>query len=210
MSSTTSFNFQEVDRQRIARELHDTSLQTLAHLSQQCELASLYMDKDIIQAKLELASICDNLDRVIDEIRSVIFDLRPMQFDDLGFKQTIERLADQLKFSSDLKFVLDLDEIYSDDSSMLLNLYRVIQEACNNIIKHANASTVHIIIKNTEDKISISILDDGEGFDVSDDHQLENHYGLRIMRERMESINGSFTIDSEKNKGTKILITLPK
>ena len=82
---------QEIDRQRIANDLHDTSLQTLAHLTHQIELASLYIDKDTVRAKLELAEVNKELREVIDEIRATIFDLRPMTFDDIGLKEAIER-----------------------------------------------------------------------------------------------------------------------
>ena len=83
------FEIQELDRRRIARDLHDTSLQNLSHLIHKLELVSMYMDKDMIRAKLELASVSKNINHIIDEIRMVIYDLRPMVFDDLGLKNAI-------------------------------------------------------------------------------------------------------------------------
>lgn len=83
------FEIQELDRRRIARDLHDTSLQNLSHLIHKLELVSMYMDKDMIRAKLELASVSKNINHIIDEIRMVIYDLRPMVFDDLGLKMRL-------------------------------------------------------------------------------------------------------------------------
>ena len=90
-------DIQEKERQRIARELHDSSVQNLTHLIHMIELSSMFIDQDPIRAKLELASCSKNLKSVIDEIRETIFNLRPMSFDDLGFKQSIDDLITKLK-----------------------------------------------------------------------------------------------------------------
>ena len=91
---------QEDERKRIARDLHDTSLQNLAHLIHKIELSSMYIDVDPNQAKLELASVNKKLREIIDEIRSILFDLRPMTFDDLGLKAALERLLMNLMAKS--------------------------------------------------------------------------------------------------------------
>lgn len=85
-NNLTIFKVQEEERQRIARDLHDTSLQNLTHLIHKIELSSLYIDKDPIQAKLELSIVEKSLRKTIEEIRNIIYDLRPMSFDDLGLK----------------------------------------------------------------------------------------------------------------------------
>ena len=99
---------QEKERQRIARDLHDTSLQSLAYLVYKVELVSLYMDKDPVKAKLELAGFKNDIKRVIDEIRNYIFDMRPMSFDDLGIRETLEKLFNML--NPDDKFIIEYEK----------------------------------------------------------------------------------------------------
>ena len=89
MKQLSVLDVQEKERQRIARDLHDSSLQNLTHLVHKVELSSLYIDQDPIKAKLELATVEQGLRKVIDDIRNRIYDLRPMSFDDLGLKETL-------------------------------------------------------------------------------------------------------------------------
>ena len=86
-----SFDSQELERKRIASELHDTSLQDLTHIIYQIELSELYIDLDPTKAKLELEDISNQLRKVIQDIRNTIFDLRPMSFDDLGLEEAINQ-----------------------------------------------------------------------------------------------------------------------
>lgn len=95
---------QEKERQRIARDLHDTSLQNLTHLIHKIELTSLYMDKDSVKAKLELATVEKGIRKVIEDIRNSIFDLRPMLVDDLGLKDTIEKMIAVVNHEKNFKF----------------------------------------------------------------------------------------------------------
>ena len=133
---------QEKERQRIARDLHDSSLQNLTHLVHKIELSSLYIDQDPIKAKLELATVEKNLRKVIEDIRNSIFDLRPMSFDDLGIKETIEKML--LMINQDKKFQIetDIEDIRPNISDskriiILLSIYRIIQECVQNSIKHS-------------------------------------------------------------------------
>ena len=100
-------DIKEKERQRIARDLHDVSLQNLAHLVHKVELSSLYIDKDPIRAKLELASIQQELKQVIDEMRTVVYNLHPMSLEDLGLKETIERMI--LMANKENKFFIETD-----------------------------------------------------------------------------------------------------
>ena len=92
----TILNIQEEDRQRIARDLHDSSLQNLTHLLHKIELCSLYIDEDSVKAKLELSVVNKVLRETIDEMRNIVYDLRPMTFDDLGLKAAFERLLEDI------------------------------------------------------------------------------------------------------------------
>lgn len=206
------FEIQERERQRIARDLHDCSLQNLTHIVHKVELASMYIDKDVIQAKLELASISKNIKEVIEEIRNTIFDLRPMQFDDFGLRESIEQLVEKIKRESSLDIVCNVDEnINCSDKSVLMSIYRIVQECINNAVKHSNGKLVEINIKKKDDYFDISISDNGEGFDVEEifNEKTKKHFGLMILEERVNILHGTINIESELEKGTKVHIQLP-
>ncbi|MCM1193608.1 MAG: sensor histidine kinase [Butyrivibrio sp.] len=201
-------NIQEEDRQRIARDLHDTSLQNLAHLIHKIELSSLYIDEDAIKAKLELSVVNNVLRKTIDEIRNTIFDLRPMTFDDLGLKASLERLLSNFNESQKYFIETDIDDVSCENNLVLVSLYRVIQECLNNIEKHADAEKIVFSCKSSDGKCMVLIQDDGKGFDRSKSPE-GKHFGLSLMKERIDLINGKFQISSEEKKGTSIQIEVP-
>lgn len=202
---------QEKERQRIARDLHDTSLQNLASLVHKIELASLYIDKDTIQAKLELETVSKGLKAVIDEIRNTIFDLRPMHFDDLGFIDTINGLFVKLKESySSFDFDIHINYIDCTNDIILMTIYRVVQEACENAVKHSNGNKVHVVIEQSNNICNILIEDNGCGFDIEETQKLiDKHYGIEILKERVMLLGGDIQYQSVINKGTKIIIQIP-
>lgn len=202
-------NLLEKDRQRIARELHDTSLQNLAHLVHKIELSSLYIDQDILKAKLELSVVNKILKDTIGEIRNTIFDLRPMTFDDLGLKAAIERLLSCMNESK--KYIIEqkIEDVSCETSDLiLLSIYRVIQECLNNIDKHASAQNIWIKCRKKENRYIIDIRDNGKGFDVVEIPP-DKHFGLSMMKERVELLKGKMTLSSEVNKGTKLHVEIP-
>jgi len=207
-----SLDIQEKDRQRIARDLHDTSLQNLAHLIHKIELSSMYIDKDPIQAKLELASINKNMKTIIEDIRNTIFDLRPMSFDDLGFADMLQDFIRKLQDRYKITVYSDIDNIKSDNNILLISLYRVIKECCLNAMEHSGCSTLYVKVKNNlgMQSIDVNIKDDGTGFDVVEaSANMSNHYGLKIMQERIELLGGKISIMSEYGNGTDITISVP-
>lgn len=202
---------QEMERKRIAQELHDTSLQNLAHTIQEIELAKLYMDHDTLRAKLELSNISIDLKNIIDDIRQTIFNLCPMTLDDLGFNNAIERYLDGIKKQYNFNLNTNIDNISIDYSNTALNIYRIIQECISNIINHAKANNISIDIKQTNNYIIIIINDDGIGFNVDmvTHSEKNNHFGLLIIKERIELLNGTYDIISKEQEGTKINIKIP-
>ncbi|MBQ7359451.1 MAG: sensor histidine kinase [Lachnospiraceae bacterium] len=204
-------DIQEKERQRIARDLHDTSLQNLAHLVHKIELSSLFIDQDPLRAKLELASINKNLREVIDEIRETIFDLRPMSFDDLGLKESFERLFFKLKQSNtSIDISYDIEDIKCNNDLILMTIFRVVQECCSNAIKHSGGNLLSVSMKQKEDYYEISIEDNGVGFDIEETkHMKQNHFGLKVMKERVELLGGKVLMKSIKGQGTKVIFEIP-
>lgn len=201
-------NIQEEDRQRIARDLHDSSLQNLAHLVHKIELSSLYIDKDPLKAKLELSTINKHLKETIDEIRNTIFDLRPMSFDDLGLKAAFEDLLFNINENNEYKIDAEIDEILSDDNIVLVSIFRIVQECMFNIVKHAEADAIYFRCKCRNNKCNIQIKDNGKGFEKTTEDG-KKHFGLSLMKERVELLCGFLEIHSEIGKGTEVSIEIP-
>ena len=205
-----SFENQELDRKRIASELHDTSLQDLTHIIHQIELSSLYIDVDATKAKLELEDISNQLRKVIQDIRNTIFDLRPMSFDDLGLEEAIDEYISFIKKKYNINFVTSIDNINYIEEKKKLAIYRIIQECLMNSAKHADAQVVNLKLKDLESEIIIIIEDDGVGIDQNKTSDKNNtHYGLAIIRDRVSYLNGVCSISSDKNKGTYIEVKIP-
>lgn len=201
-------NIQEEDRQRIARDLHDTSLQNLAHLTHKIELSSLYIDQDPVKAKLELSLVNKILRETIEEIRNTIYDLRSMTFDDLGLKTAFERLLDNLNDSGKYTIKSEIDNVSCENEFVLVFIYRVVQECLNNINKHAEAREICFICRNETDRCVIEISDDGKGFD-KDVSVSGKHFGLSLMKERIGLLNGKIDISSQIGIGTKVHVEVP-
>lgn len=208
---------QEMERQRIARELHDSSTQNLVALFNKLELCNTLIDVDAIRCKLELQSSMNYLKNIIADIRSTIYDLRPMSFDDIGIDVTIKQFIEKIRNQYNKKIIfIDENNVLKQSrlkSVLKLTIFRIIQESCSNAVKHANAENIQIIVKKEQSFLSIIINDDGVGFDTN---QLENikrkdnsGFGLSMMKERVYLFSGEFKINSEIGKGTSIIVKVP-
>ena len=144
--------------------------------------------------------------RIIDEMRMVIFNLRPMSFNDLGFDRCLDDYIQNMKESNvDILFVTDIDEVSTKISEYrLLILFRMIQEAVQNSIIHSKSDRIELSVKNKGNQLLVKIRDYGIGFE--DGNKKENHFGLSMMQERAKIIHAVFQIHSVLNEGTEITI----
>jgi len=205
---------QENERQRIARDLHDSTVQVLTNLVHKTELCTKIMDVDLIRAKLELEIINNTIRYTINDMRNIIHNLRPMAFDDFGLDITLERVVGQIKSNTDIQIHVDVVGQKKALSSVVsLTLVRIMQEACNNSIKHSGAENVYITFSYEDESVLLSIRDDGKGFDIKNiENNKENQnkgFGVSIMKERAMLLSGDLKITSGKNKGTLIVVTVP-
>ncbi len=206
----TALYIQEKDRQRIARDLHDIPLQNLAHLTHKIELASMMIDRDPINAKLELAVVNRRLRDTMDEIRSIIYDIRPMSVDDLGLKASFERLLDSVNENHEYDIDAEISDVLCENNLILMNIFRVVKELLNNISKHADADKIVFRCNQENNVCFISIFDNGIGFDMeSVDHVIEKHFGISFVKERIELLGGKIFIHSRVGEGVKITIEFP-
>lgn len=204
---TKLLELQEDDRQRIAADLHDTVLQNLSLVMHNLELSSKFIDYDPIRAKLELESNRKLVKDTIDDIRSTIFDLRPMQFDDFGFKNTLENQIQNYKNRTNMSISYNIDELDSVSNIYLITVFRVTQELLINAIKHSEGTEININITKSPMAINIFVSDNGKGI-VDSTEAVENHFGLKILKERVEIIGGFVKISSNSS-GTTVSVDIP-
>lgn len=200
---------QEEERRRVAREIHDGPAQAMANIVFRAEVCERLVDVDIARAKNELKDLREQVRVALRETRTIIFDLRPMTLDDLGLVPTIRRVLETIKDRCDIfSEVKILGEEKRLDSHIEIGLFRIIQEALNNVEKHAKASNVWVRIDFRPGVVSAVIEDDGQGFDTASAAGNES-FGLMGMNERINLLAGELTIKSEIGKGTRIFVTVP-
>jgi signal transduction histidine kinase len=204
---------QEDERKRIARELHDESLQTLAALLMNIEMCRLHPDL-ITPEKVSLMR--DTVTRVINEMTKVIQNLRPTALDDLGFEAGIVWLIDRNLKDRGIACHVDMQELVEDKlpPELQVTLFRIFQEATMNIARHAEAKNVYIRIRNDDKMFSMTVEDDGKGFDTESLSVFENSVsgrglGTLGMQERAAQVNGKLKIYSVPGQGTTVLCTVP-
>ncbi len=213
MKQFSVMDVQEKERQRIARDLHDSSLQNLTHLVHKVELSSLYIDQDPVKAKLELATIESGLRKVIDDIRNRIYDLRPMTFDDLGLREALLNLFPVLNQDGKFEIQLDMDEIddnlaEEEKNFFFIMIYHIIKECVQNSIKHSGGNRIEVSLKKNPKTYLIRIRDNGTGFDINEAAKKDRHFGLHVVEERVFLLGGKMQIDTQN--GTSIEIEIMK
>jgi signal transduction histidine kinase len=200
------FDGEEIERQRLSRELHDGIGQYLIALKLRLENLS-YSDSP--KMKENIREVVDMFDNTIDEIRRMSNNLMPSVLDAFGITIALRNLCHETGDNIGTKIRFEssggLEEIHSKVKTYL---FRIAQEALNNIVKHSNATEVNISLSRKDDVITLTIMDNGIGFDplrASDG----GGNGLHNMRERAELLNGSFAIESKINHGTTITVAVP-
>ena len=204
---------QEDERQRIARDIHDGPAQSLSNVVIKAEVCEKLIDIDTNRTKVEIDLLKKNLRDTIKDIRKIIYNLRPMSLDDLGFVPTIQQYIKNFQDETDIEvdFVI-LSKQWMEDKVKNLCIFRVIQEALNNVRKHSNASLVKLRIEMTKEYTTMSIIDNGLGFNIDEvesKDKIEGGFGLMNMEERVKLLNGTFEIKSTENNGTKIFVHIP-
>jgi signal transduction histidine kinase len=202
---------QEDERKRIARELHDESLQTLSAVLMNVEMCRLH--PELINLE-KVTMMKDNLMTVLNETGKVVQNLRPTVLDDLGFEAAIVWLADRHLKDKGIRCYLNMQELAEERLSpeLQITLFRIIQETVNNIARHSAASHVSMHIKTDKKKFTMSIEDDGIGFDAESVHEnLQTGRGLGIlgMKERAAQVNGILQICSTPDEGTIVQCSIP-
>jgi signal transduction histidine kinase len=192
------------ERQRIARDIHDTLAQhftsIIMHLS-----AAKHSNPGAVQSEVQQAE--DAAREGLDEIRRIVWDMQPEQFENASLIEAVEELAARWSAENNIQVKMKVTgNPRSLTSSTETALLRISQEAMQNINKHAQAKNVNITFSFMEDIFVMDIADDGLGFDPS---KIKNGFGMRTMRDRAEELNGTLNIESERGTGTAIAVSIP-
>lgn len=202
---------QEVERKRISRDIHDGPAQMLANILIRSEIIDLsFRDGDIDNALKEIKSIRENIRSSLKEVRRIIYDLRPMALDDLGLFPTVKKHVQTMSEYHNIDISLNLlgDEKRLE-ASYEIAIFRLVQEALQNAIKHADATRINVALETLPDQITIIVRDNGKGFDPEALPQNDHSFGLVGMKERVETLDGELIIDSKVGKGTRVNIVIP-
>ena len=205
---------QEEERQRVARDIHDGPAQLMSNVVLKAEICERMIDVDLGKAKQELQNLKKIVRESLQDVRKIIYNLRPMSLDDLGLVPTLQRFI--MTFQEDSGVAVSFKTRGDQDNIkpvISLTVFRIVQEAVSNIAKHAQAQNAIISLEFMDKALKLHIYDDGKGFDVeklkvkSDD--ISSGFGLFSMRERVDLLGGGLDIISEPGKGTWLNITIP-
>lgn len=205
---------QEEERQRVARDIHDGPAQMMSNVVIKAEICERMIDIDLDKAREELRNLKRIVRDSLQDVRKIIYNLRPMSLDDLGLIPTLQRYVLTFQEETGIAVSFMTSGIQPELKSVVsLTVFRIIQEAMNNIIKHARASNVSIHLDFTNKGLKLFVIDDGSGFDSEKlkvkSNDISGGFGLVSMRERIELLSGEMYISSVPDKGTRLNIVIP-
>ncbi|MEK4666582.1 sensor histidine kinase [Niallia taxi] len=195
------------ERQRLARDLHDVVSQQLFALNMMSSAAFKVFDSNPALAKKQLEEIIGIAGKAQGEMRALLLHLRPIELSNDSLCDGIIKLIQELKGKTSLQFAASIDEIDDLSTAGQEHLFRIVQEALSNVLRHSHASKVQIILEDKSNYAYLHISDNGHGFDLS--VEKITSYGLKTMRERCEEIGGVMEIRSKVGSGTYIDIRVP-
>ncbi|MEK4148988.1 sensor histidine kinase [Robertmurraya sp. FSL W8-0741] len=195
------------ERQRLARDLHDVVSQQLFALSMMSSATLRLFEIDHEKAKEQLEEISKIAAHAQGEMRALLLHLRPIQLSDDRLCDGVIKLIQDLKGKTNIEFQASIDEIVHISKAAEEHLFRIIQEALSNVLRHAEASKISISLTEEERYIYLFISDNGKGFNPTIERVAS--YGLKTMRERCEEVGGVFNIRSKEREGTYIDIRIP-
>lgn len=200
---------QEEERRRLSREIHDGPAQMMANVALRSEIVERVLDKEGVEkARLEIRDMKSMVKDSLAEVRRIIYDLRPMALDDLGLLPTLSKYLKSVEERTGVLIELrNLGKEVRYPQEMEVAIFRFVQEAVNNALKHAAPNLIQVKLDVKQNLITAVIKDDGKGFDPS--QKKEGSFGLIGMKERINMLDGKISIDSKPGKGTIIIVQIP-
>jgi len=205
---------QENERLRISLQMHDGPVQTLSNLILRAEICERLVARDMNQARAELAALKKAIHATLQETRRFIFDLRPMILDDLGLVPTLRRYAQDFTKRFNIEISVAVQNMDSRlPSHYEVAVFRFVQEAMNNVQKHASAGTARVFVERSETQVQVLVEDNGSGFTISEamsEADGKRHMGFAMMRQQVETLlQGKLGVESVMGRGTRVIATVP-
>jgi signal transduction histidine kinase len=201
------------ERARLAREIHDDVAQVLGALQLRVWLLdNLLSDDKVGEARDSLPEVQDLVSKAYSELRESVFDLRAMAAPPVAFLPELQEYLTDYRQHYELEVSLeaDVDAATMLDGSAGVQVIRIIQEALTNARRHAQAGHAWVRIERLGERVSVSVEDDGQGFDPSGAFSADQpHFGLQVMRERAEKVCGRLAVNSRPGAGTRVELCLP-
>jgi NarL family two-component system sensor histidine kinase LiaS len=195
------------ERQRLARELHDAVSQQLFAISMTATAVGRTLDKDFEKARRQIHLIEEMASVAQSEMRALLMHLRPVHLEGKRLSQGLKELLRELKAKVPIDIAWEMDDDIVLPRGIEDHLFRIVQEALSNALRHAKATRLEVRLTKPGDSIRLSIRDNGVGFDLND--RKHTSYGLDSMRERVSEIGGSLNIITAPGNGTRIDIRVP-
>lgn len=195
------------ERQRLARELHDAVSQQLFAISMTATAVGRTLEKDFDRAQRQVELIEEMASVAQSEMRALLLHLRPVYLEGKALTQGVKELVRELKTKVPMEITLEMDEDLTLIKGIENHLFRIIQEAMSNTLRHAKADKMDIRIHRQEETVRVILRDNGIGFELDDKKQAS--YGLSNMKERIREIGGSLQFITAPGNGTRIEITIP-
>lgn len=202
---------QEEERRRVAREIHDGPAQSMADVVMRAEFCLRLLEKDPAKLREELTTLRDLVRGSLQDTRKIIFDLRPPALDDLGIAAALKKFVANYKERYGLPVEYQFFGLQKRlPQAVEVALFRVVQEALNNVYKHANTTSAVVKMEVLSEKVNLVIRDNGKGFNVYKVFKEAEGkgYGLIGMRERVQLVGGELRIQSSPGKGTSLHVTI--
>lgn len=200
---------QETERKRIAGELHDSIGQNLLIIKNRA-LLGLTENAPQSASVEQLNEISSAATQTIEEVRAIAGNLRPYKLDRLGLTKALASIVDQARNSSEIHFTSEIDQVnglFSKEAE--INLFRIVQESLNNILKHSKATEVSVVVKRDDQSVHLEIHDNGVGFDAAlMESSAQRGFGLAGIGERVRIIGGKYSLRSSPGQGTTISIRI--
>jgi signal transduction histidine kinase len=197
------------ERARIAEALHDDVLQHVYNVSLRARvIKECYQSGRLLDLEIDVPAMMESSDRATEELRDVIHGLRRSRVGHAGVVDSLALLVSHLRDESGINIVAEMDHSLRTSPELELLVYQVVREALTNAVKHSAAGTIWLGLHSADDKITVTILDDGVGFDI-DRPRDERHFGLELMGERVASIGGVLDIRAQPNCGVSIEASFP-
>ena len=194
------------ERKRLARELHDSVTQTLFSIGLTGKGAAALLKSDPQRARAELEHLQELTQAAMQEMRSLIFELRPAELETEGLAAALRKHVDVLRRLHRQEIELEVDGDRRLPPEVEKGLLRIAQEALANALRHASAGRVELALDVRDSRVSLRVLDDGRGFDPEEATTRSRRLGLTSMRERAEALGGALEIDSEVGRGTIVSV----